>query len=154
MFVSSYNTYVDTTTSTNAQKESAESTNNPSSKFEIKATPALNQNVILGKKLPIDYISNYKALNNKQQLEDNDTAKQASTMKFKKVSSLKNAQLAYGENSKMFSLLIKPKQTINQTPKIDQKMPIEAQDAKENIIRNTMVNAYMANDDYYRITAA
>jgi len=54
----------------------------------------------------------------------------------------------------MFSLLVKPKQTINQTPKIDQKMPIEAQDAKESVIRSTMVNAYIANDNYYRITAA
>ncbi|MBT5934180.1 hypothetical protein [Sulfurimonas sp.] len=154
MFVSSYNTYIDTSTTNKAQKEKDESVNKPSSKFEIKATPTFNQHVILGKKLPIDYISNYKALNNKQQLEDNDITKQAASMKFKKVSLLKNAQVAYGDNSKMFSLLVKPKQTINQTPKIDQKMPIEAQDAKESVIRSTMVNAYIANDNYYRITAA
>jgi hypothetical protein len=57
------------------------------------------------------------------------------------------------ENSTMFPLLQKPKLTLNQTLKTDKKLPQDTQKAKESIIRRDMINTYIANDNYYKITA-
>lgn len=147
MFVSSYSTYIDTTANKKVENKKSDVTSKPSESFSSKLPQAAPQSeLILSKKLPINYISNYKALYNRQQLQEKDLQTNPAKMKFSKLSSLSNAQISYSENSKMFSLFIKPKTTLNQTPKVEKN--------QENVMRAKMVNTYIANDRYYDITAA
>jgi hypothetical protein len=151
MFVSSYNTYLNTSSSQKTQKEKFNSKNETQNSFseqiqqpKLKATVSSN--------LPVNYISNYKALNNQQKLRQDKNLLQEKT-KFTKINTTQNAKEAYDDNTKMFSFLIKPKVTLSQASRINKEMPPEAQKAQEKNLRNTMVNAYIANDNYYKITA-
>ncbi|QSZ41134.1 hypothetical protein GJV85_03070 [Sulfurimonas aquatica] len=153
MFVSSYSTYIDTSSSTKAQKEKSEPLK-LSSSFESKLLKNTTPDLVLpSKKLPVNYISNYKSLHNRQQFEQQSLNIDSSKAQFSKLNSMSGAQVAYAENSKMFSLLQKPKITLNQTPKLDSKLPQEAKKGQESIVRNSMVNTYIENDNYYKITA-
>lgn len=69
------------------------------------------------------------------------------------MSNQNSAKLAYVENSSLFSLQIKPKVTLNQTPSINTSLSSKAQEAQESILKNRMLNTYIANDNYYKITA-
>ena len=53
----------------------------------------------------------------------------------------------------MFSLFQKPHATLDQTPKLENTIPKEPSDIKELNMRHKMVNTYIANDNYYKITA-
>lgn len=155
MFVSSYSTYIDTSSTQRTQKERNESVKKKTEPFSLKFKQASTTQLTQTQKLPIDYISKYKILNTKQELEkQNFTNTNPAKMKFTKISSLMSAQASYSENSKMFSLRIKPKATLNQTQKLDTSLPPEAQAAQTNTMKTLMVNAYITNDNYYRITAA
>jgi hypothetical protein len=54
----------------------------------------------------------------------------------------------------MFSLVKKPTLALSYLPKIDEKLSPDVKEAKEKNLRYTMVNTYMENDKYYRVTAA
>jgi len=153
MFVSSYSTYIDTTTK-RTQNERSESAKKPSVSFESKLLQTTPKDVLLGSKFSLNYISNYKALNNQQKLQDKELTQNPAKMKFSKISAMSSAQVAYGDNSKMFSLILRPKQTIDQTPRVDKNLPQEAQKLQGNIMKQQMINTYVANENYYRITAA
>jgi len=154
MFVSSYSTYIDTTTTKRSQNERSENAKKPSASFESKLLQTTHKDVLLDSKLPLNYISNYKALNNQQKLQEKELTQNPSKMKFSKISSMNSAHVAYGDNSKMFSLIAKPKQTIDQTPRVDKNLPQEAQNIQGNIIKQKMINTYISNENYYHITAA
>ena len=154
MFVSSYSTYIDTNTTRRSQHERSESVKKPSVSFESKLLQTTPKDVVLGSKLPLNYISNYKALNNQQKLEEKELTKNPAKMKFSKISSMNSAHIAYGNNSKMFSLIAKPKQTIDQTPRVDKNLPQEAQNIQGDIMKQKMINTYISNENYYHITAA
>jgi hypothetical protein len=155
MFVSSYTTYVDTNSVKRVQNDKQESSKSTKESFSSK----LLQNT-LGKptqtktEVAPNYISDYKALSTKQQLSQQEQAQSNVVGKFNKVNAQGNAQVAYTENSKMFSLLAKPKASLDMTPKIDKDLPKEALKNKESIMRTQMVNTYISNDNYYQITAA
>ena len=154
MFVSSYNTYVDTSTTKRTQNARSDASKKPSTSFESKLLQTAPKDVVLDSKLPINYISNYKALNNQQKLQEQELTKNPAKMKFSKISSMNSAHAAYGDNSKMFSLILKPKQTIDQTPRLDRNISEVAQSAQSDILKVQMINAYVSNENYYRITAA
>jgi len=154
MFVSSYSTYIDTSTTKRNQNERSESAKKPSEPFESKLLQTTPKDVVLGSKLPLNYISNYKALNNQQKLQEKELTQNPSKLKFSKISSMNSAHVAYGDNSKMFSLIVKPKQTIDQTPRVDKNLPQEAQNIQGNIMKQEMINTYISNENYYHITAA
>ena len=155
MFISSYNTYIDTSLTQRVQKERGEGVRKSAEPFSLKLTQPAQTELLATKKLPIDYISKYKVLNNKQEMEKQNTANNTpAKMVFSKIYTLSSAQTAYGENAKMFSLLLKPKPTLSQTPKLDNSLPQDAQSAQVETMKKVMVNAYVANDNYYRITAA
>ena len=141
MFVTSYNTYIDTPNTKNIHNRRATDKHNPSDTFSSRLqgveTPT---ELIATKKLPVNYISNYKALYNRQQMQHQNNAK----MRFTKGSAMGNAKVAYEENAHTFSLLIKPKVTLSQTPK---ELP------KANSIRQSVINTYLTNENYYKITA-
>ncbi len=151
MFVSSFNTYINADsmakTHTNKVKESKST---PAS-FETKLLSKTVKNLDTSPKFPINYISNYKALNNQQKLQENH--QNSAKTKFLKLEAEAEAKNAYSDNSKIFSLILAPRATLDQTPRIDKELPQNIQDIKENNLRHTMLNTYIANESYYRITA-
>ena len=150
MHVSSYSTFINTNSSQKVQREREVPQKESKTSF-TKLSPTPDKVLDKTSKLPINYVSDYKVLNNQQKLQE-ETPNNAK-VKFSKIKTFVSAKDAYTDNSKNFSLLVKPSATLDQTPKIDKKMPQEAQDAKEAIMKNTMVNTYIANDNYYKITA-
>lgn len=157
MFVSSYSTFIQTNTTQKVAKDRVENSRiEPSSfnKILSKEIPATN---IKSVQLPVDYISKSVVLNNKQELEKQQN-KQIDSQKnslsaFTGQNSLINAKSAYESNSKMFSLLKIPTTTLHQTPSLDSTLPAEPREMKELNMRHKMVNTYLANDNYYKVTA-
>ena len=158
MFVSSYTTFIDTSVTKRIQNDKNDLERKPSEPFSKHLIEPKGKDVILSKNLPLNYISNYKALSNKlaieQQIQGRDEREIKAKIKFTKLSAQSGAQHSYVENSKMFPLRALPKPTLDQTPKLDKKLPLEAQKTQEGILKNLMVNTYIANENYYRITAA
>jgi hypothetical protein len=152
MFVSSYSTYIDTNRLQKSQETQKEERKTDSSAFskQLKFNPTALQKSTGN--IPINYISDYKVLNNQQKLQQ-DTEQNMQKLKFSKIKAFDSAKTAYTDNTKIFSLLVKPSATLDQTPKVDKKMPPKAQEAKEAIMKHQMVNTYLANENYYRITA-
>jgi len=152
MFVSSFSTFVH---STNTNKSIDFKKNDEKEKSE-SFSKSLSDLTILkpysDKSLPINYISNYKSFHNHQKLQEHLQSQGEYTLK--QLSTLNSAKVAYDENSKMFSLARKPSLSLSQTPKIDEKLPRQEQEAKEKTLRHSMINAYISNDNYYRVTAA
>ena len=151
MYVSSYSTFVNTNSSQKVQREREIPQKESKTSFASKLSPTPDKVLNNTSKLPINYVSNYKVLNNQQKLQEE--TQNNSKLRFSKIKAFVSAKDAYTDNSKIFSLLVKPSATLDQTPKIDKKMPQKAQDAKEAIMKHTMVNTYIANDNYYKITA-
>ncbi|MBU0721370.1 hypothetical protein KJ877_08505 [bacterium] len=157
MFVSSYSTYINTNSSArndgaDSQKVKKEPSfgSGLSEKQTLSFTDAIH--------LPVDYIAKKSAFWHKLELqkkEAQNTQKdiEQKTKEFTQHKTLQNAQKAYTENSKIFSLFLKANPTLDQTPKIDKKLPKDIQDLKEKNIRHTMVNTYLSNDRYYQLTA-
>jgi len=158
MFISSYMTYIDPSRTKRLQDQREETTKEPAGSFASKPSKTTNQELILSKKLPLSYISNYKTLYTKQrlmaQLEHKNMPQDFAKMKFTKINAQASAQLSYTQNSTMFSLLSKPKATLSQTPQHNKHLPEQAQKQKEHIVRAAMINTYVANENYYRLTAA
>ena len=107
--------------------------------------------------IPIDYISKNVVLHNKQELEKQQSKLKDSTeekvSRFSGKNSMINAKSAYERNAKMFSLFNIPQVALNQTPSLQNSLPTEPMDIKELNMRHTMVNTYIANDNYYKVTA-
>lgn len=139
MFVSSYNTYL-STAATQTKRPQKESKDFALLKEKVVQTPQQKSSADI--KLPVNYISHFKVLQNQQKLQEQTQQSQKS--KFEKVSLLKTAQGAYEDNSVMFPLIKKPKIALG---RIQNKLPA-ATPAKLNA-----VNTYIANDNYYRVTA-
>jgi hypothetical protein len=164
MFISSYSTYIQNSTSnkTNRVKEPDYS---KSDKFDLQRYEQPTQELATIKFLPIDYIQqnrsfssklellNFQAANQKNENELNKPEKKSKAEEFKNFKTLSNAKTAYTDNSKMFSLLRKPQVPLDQTPHIDDRLPQDIQALKEQNMRRTMLNTYVANDIYYKITA-
>lgn len=156
MFVSSYTTHIQTNNSQKVTKQEFNKEASSSKSFSSQLSQALPQNSSHEKpSIPVDYISKALVLNNKQELENKkstDTT-QDNLEKFTLRSSLQSAKEAYEGNSKMFSLVTVPKIALNQTPSVENTLPPEPKDIKELHMRHQMVNTYISNDNYYRVTA-
>ncbi|WP_297442510.1 hypothetical protein [Sulfurimonas sp.] len=140
MFVSSYNTYILPTPS-----ETKKSTKESATAFSTKAALTAKEqtpNQATSTKLPINFISDYKVLKNQQKLQEQ--TQQFTQNKFVKINTLQSAQVAYKDNSSLYSFIQKPKAVFI---KSDTKLP----DASN--IKMKMVNTYIENDNYYKITA-
>jgi len=140
MYISSYNTYITPNSSDRVQKERTEEPFKKSQSFSKQLASQSLKTIDTSSTLPVNYISNYKVLNNQLRLKD-DTFND-NRAKFSKVKALVNSQSAYKESASIFPLLTKPKIALSQT-----------QEAKETILKHTMVNTYIANDNYYKLTA-
>jgi len=151
MFVSSYNTYINADSSIKAQRNRLQESKQPKNSFETKLLSKTIKNIDVSTSFPINYISNYKALNNQQKLQNNFENIEKNS--FIKLEAQSSANKAYTDNSKIFSLINKPHMTLDQTPAIDKKLPINTQHIKEENLRHTMINTYVSNENYYKITA-
>ena len=163
MFVSSYNTYIQTNASHKTEKQKIEKSESDSA-FSAKLfeKPKLK---LSSTSFPVDYISKGKSSKNQVEiqrqlfvLQNPENIEQKNQTKLKKAftsqQKMKSAQTAYKDNSRLFSLLQKPQtKTIDQTPKVNVKLPENIQELKEENMRRVMVNAYIQNDKYYKITA-
>ena len=149
MYISSFNTYVNTDSTTGTHNNRVQERRNSTELFETKRLSKTVKNVDISPKFPINYISNYKALNNQQKLQENP--QNSEKTKFLKLEA--EAKNAYSDNSKIFSLMLPPRATLDETPKIDKKLPESIQDIKEKNLRDIMINTYISNENYYRITA-
>jgi hypothetical protein len=163
MFVSSYNTYIQTNASdrvTKQKEQPAKSESSFSSKFlqEPKLDP------VIVSTLPVDYVNRAKSFNTKLEMKrqedalknpDDDTTSKSKklTKEFMSRKTLQSAKSAYEDNSKMFSIYKQPHHTLDQTPTTDKTLPENIQKLKEQNMRRTMVNTYIQNDKYYQITA-
>ena len=152
MFVSSFNTYISTNNSNKSEAYKDRELKSDSESFSSELSKSTVLKPYASTYLPIDYISNYKSFSNQQKLHEQIQNQNGGELK--KLTVLNNAKIAYEENTKMFSLTKKPALTLTQTPKIDEKLPHDVQEAKEKTLRHAMVNTYLANDKYYHITAA
>ncbi len=151
MYISSFNTYINTESSTKVQKSAPNNTQKSQESFASNLLSKTVKNVNTSSKFPINYISNYKALNNQQKLQENHP--NIAQEKFLKLEIKSSAKSAYSENSVRFSKIASAHATLNQTPRIDKTLPKEIQDIKENNLRHTMINTYVSNESYYKITA-
>lgn len=163
MFVSSYNTYIQTNTSDKVTKQKDQtSKSEPSFSSKFLEQPKLEPVIV--STLPVDYVNKAKSFNNKLEMKrqeealknpNNDNASKSKelTKEFTSRKTLQNAQTAYEDNSKMFSLYKKPHHSLDQTPSTDTNLPENIQKLKEQNMRRTMVNTYLQNDRYYQITA-
>jgi len=151
MYVSSFSTYINTELSTKTQRNGVQEDKSSAGAFESKLLSKTIKNLDTTPNFPINYISNYKALNNQQKLQENP--QNSEKTEFLKLGAEAEAKNAYSDNSKIFSLILPPRATLDQTPTIDKKLPENIQDIKKNNLRHTMLNTYIANESYYRITA-
>lgn len=151
MFVSSYNTYISTNSTDRSQRTGASDSKKSdySSASKYVDSPIVESKI--AKNIPISYISNYKAFNNKQRLLQQFNNPDGE--RFSKINTQQNMKTAYAENSKVFSLVQQPGLTLNQLNKIDAKLPKNIQELKDENMRRTMINAYISNDRYFDITA-
>ena len=162
MFVSSYNTYIQTNNSNKARKD-VEKSNESRSDFAstLKTQPVRVEN---HSEIPSNFLSTNQILKNRQKIEyqqqKSSTPNNKEIVKtvnianrFTQFKTLNNAKTAYNDNSKMFSLKRKPLLTLDQTPKIEKNISEDLKKVKEQNLRNTMVNTYISNENYYKITA-
>jgi hypothetical protein len=167
MFVSSYSTYIQTNNSNKDAKQRVEKLDTKTQPLSTKINATLSQAIYKTPNIPVNYISQAQVNNNKKEIElqnrkltDPNQEKKDNTKKlidkFNIKNSLINAQVSYTANSKMFSLIKKPHVAFNQTPSIENslpKKPKEVKDIRELNLRHKMVNTYIANDNYYKVTA-
>ncbi len=157
MFVSSYSTHINTNNSQKVSKQEFERQEADAKAFSSKLSAASQTPSLKNSSIPVNYISQSLVLNNKQELQkkqdDIKDTKKDDLHKFTQSNSVINAKSAYEGNAKMFSLFKIPAVALNQTPSIENTLPKEPQDIRELNMRHKMLNTYIANDNYYRVTA-
>ena len=164
MFISSFSTYVTSNSSDKTIKAVANTKETKNSAFSNKLSQNITHSSLPKQNSSINYVSQGRAQHNKQMIEISQKSPQNSkSSDFKRTNNIRNnfssnasiqsAKVAYTSNSTMFSLLKKPTATIDQTPIIDKNLPQNIQELKEKSMRHLMVNTYLANDNYYKITA-
>jgi len=146
MFVSSYSTFIQTDNLKNQQNKSKKVENGQNS-FRLKPKSSVIVNIPENKTLSINYISNYKVLSNKQQIQEqlqnkNTTkTKNTDTKKYKAINTKVNAKTSYDNSAKLFPISRNTHAVLNQNLGVQK-------DTK------SMVNIYIANDEFYKINAA
>jgi len=147
MFIHSYATYISPYTTTKATPQKEESTLKKSNSFSLKkADKEQNQPSVLKQALQKEALfPNYIFF---QQQKSNKELVQ-----FGAIKKYQDAKSAYKENSKMYSLAQKPQNIISGIKK-DLIVTQNLQSIKESLTRKEMINTYVENETYYRITAA
>jgi len=146
MYVASYVTYISPFQSTKVNVQRDESAEKKGTSFSLEQKKQSTNTLQTEKYTPKEtYLPHYNFLRQQQPNKELDA--------FEKMKNYQDAKVAYKENSQMYSLARKPKSVIG-GPKIDLQIPKEAQEAKKSISKQEMINTYIENENYYRITAA
>lgn len=164
MFVSSYTTHIQSDISSKDSRQRLQKPNASSESFSQKLAQKTPTPNFTNSPIPIDYISKGQAHTNRQELEfqkeqlknpDKSSAKEMkeSINKLSAHNSMAGAKNAYENINKAFSSFPKQALSMDQTPKMDKNLPEEALQAKELTMKHQMVNTYISNDNYYRVTA-
>lgn len=157
MFVSSYSTFIGTNTVDKTQKEKQASTYSEKqyrfARQQAKQNPLSEPHGLSKQELPLNYISDFKVLSNQQKLQQSAQSQQKTKSQEIKGFTLQKAQSAYEENSTLFTSKRKPKITLDQMPLLNTSLPQSSYSAQEKILKYKMVNTYIANDNYYKVTA-
>ena len=144
MFIASYATYVPTLSATKSSS--------PNDKYSLTKAPINKVERTLQKEeerleesTPI--ITKYRIF---EQAQNNKNILLFSNMK-----AHQDAKIAYAESIQPFSTMKQPK-TPQQKPLAlyNVQLSKEAQSVKESILKEQMVNTYIENENYYRVTAA
>ena len=149
MFISSYNTYNDISNLQKNNKNKSDRKGSVFTQYRQKSIKTFNNNALYIK--PISYLYSSKTFNNKYRLQEQNSQK--SQIKFTKLTSISHARDAYEESSKIYSFFKSTNISINQTPKINKNLPQELKKLKTENLRHTMLDTYIENDKYYKITA-
>ena len=148
MFVSSYNTYISTSSANRTTRERDESASHKSFKQSLVTSTTLPNSKFI-QNAPVNYLSHNKILSTKERIYDQlrQNTYQSNINKFAATNSKVNAPSTYATNSVMFSLVIKHPTT----PKQVDNNPLK--EVQKHITRDKMINTYISNDKYYQITA-
>lgn len=156
MFVSSYSTYIQTNTENKnvRQREAASSnTSTFSTKLYEEVPPELNTRA----SLPVDYIAKNNNFYTKLFLAKNQDEQSNQTTelthKYIDQTTLQDAKKAYTQTPKMPSLFRDTFLSFDKTPLVESKPAPATQEFKNAKMRKLMINTYIANDNYYKITA-
>ena len=151
MFVSSYSTYIGANSQDKINQRTVTDKKSDSKLFSTNLLEAVSNKPTIYQNLPIDYVFNYKSFNTQQKLQEQ--VKTPIELEFQKIKNIKSAKSAYEDNTKVFSLFTKPTVTLQPTTQKSTHIPQDIQELKDNKMRHIMVNTYLANDNYYRVTA-
>ncbi|MBA1432652.1 MAG: hypothetical protein FAF04_03430 [Epsilonproteobacteria bacterium] len=144
MFIASYATYVPTLSATRTTPVNEKNSSTKENAAAPEKTVQKKQNNITNSSA---LLSRYTLL--KQTKENKDTTL------FSNLKIHQDAKEAYTQTLQPFSFMKKPKSAQQKPLSLqDIHLPKEARSAKEQILRKEMVNTYIANDNYYRVTAA
>lgn len=153
MFVSSYSTFIHTNTTDKTAKTNASKEPYLDKSFNVKGLSSSQNLTNSLVNTPVNYLSNYKSLNTKAQIQQ-QAEQNNQTTKFAIMNSQIKASSAYTANSIMFSLMPKSQPALkHNTQNIDQNLPQEIKDIKESFLKIKMVDTYISNNNYYQITA-
>ena len=151
MFVSSYTTYINPSVSEKNTKERLEQNKESFTNFNAKTSlfDADTSKALLSitKKLPLDYISEYKVMHNQQKLHFEPKPLAEEKSKFTKMFTLQSAQEAYIQNSTLFVTSRK------QGASLQMRHSEELEGAHKDVLKRKMINTYIQNDQYYKLTA-
>jgi len=147
MYVSSYNSYIpnisSSKTDSKEKKESKEIESSNSFSIEKGRRSSLDE-----KNLPVkqNYQTQYNYFRDRTSYKEFDT--------FDKIKKYNNAKEAYTENARLFSLTQKPKAVIGNITLPDRHLSKEVQETKAKLTKQKLINIYVENDNYYKVTAA
>lgn len=151
MFVSSFTTYTvpnitQKTQSSNSVEKEREYSSRFKDKLSFSQTNEVKSESVHNHKLQLDYISTPKSLQNQYKLQQQ--LRNTEQTKYKKMQTITNAKSEYTQNSSIFPFILKPKPfTLKQTPHTS------TQELKNPTLKAKMINTYIENENYYKITA-
>ncbi|MBU1217399.1 hypothetical protein KJ870_03225 [bacterium] len=156
MFVSSYSTYIQTNTNDKNVKQKDVSYGKDSG-FSSKLLKESVADTAKNASLPVDYIARNNNFYTKLFLEEHQDEQSAQTKelthKFIDQSTLQDAKKAYTQAPKMTSLFRETFLALDKTQLAEAKPSQNTQDFKDAKMRKLMINTYIANENYYKITA-
>jgi len=149
MYVASYVSYVPTisSTKTNLQNSKEDSIASKKPLFNVDTKQSNANSPERKQTQQTSYLSRYNIFQKQEE-------SQKDLQTFGKIKNYNDAKVAYTESSQMFSLARKPKLAIGKNSSIDLNLPKEVQEVKNTLSKRKMVNTYIENDNYYKITAA
>lgn len=164
MFISTYATYLNTQIVPKNERIKESSSTERFNLPRREVADAAVQKSSTYTELPVNYISDFKALSNKFLVAKSLYQKEESTSASKHKEPLDEyrsrdtqikAQSSYEDNQLFFTQWMPQlRHTLDQTPKIEMGVPKELQLSQERQLRQAMISTYVANDRYYQRTVS